>query len=278
MKVRKYKILPPGHATQPRRSGRQGFTLIELLVVIAIIAILAAMLLPALSSAKLKAKNIGCVSNLKQLAIANTIYVGDFGKTVAYDTTQLWMVELGQYDGQANQARVCPVASNPTTRTVYSPQYTYGTADQTWKWDPAGVTNLGSYALNGWLYTGNYNVTDLLGLPNSWKYPNEATVNMPSITPILADAMWTDGWPTETEGPSKDLYNGNADVDMGRFTIARHGSRAPGALTIGSSVGIPGAINISFYDGHAATTKLAALWALNWHAGWVNPGAIPAPK
>jgi prepilin-type N-terminal cleavage/methylation domain-containing protein len=202
------------------QSRRLAFTLIELLVVIAIIAILAALLLPALGKAKAKAVQTQCLSNLKQLNLAMVLYCGDNQdktpgpESVPGQDIWWWYKELDKaYAGVKG-----PSGSNDV---VFRCPKDRGWAPNPYYLIPHWQNSLldySSYVFNG---CDNYdNVNNLLNLPLS-------NVKHPSRTWLMSEwpIHWGYSWHKSLTGDANIPYNNALD-------------------------------NVSFVDGHARAIKL----------------------
>ena len=283
------------------RERRPGFTLIELLVVIAVIAILAALLLPALAAAKRRAQAGVCLSNLRQLGMANIMFAGDNDGTMLlpadatnpYGAKSLWVGTLINYFAKSTNLLLCPaagIAVSPPFNAYSTPGSATGggqpgTANNSWVLyltvnSPLGWTIPCSYTYNAWFYSPVYGANrDAASTYPQYYFLTDNEIKNPSFTPVYVDGNWQDACPFEVDSPGSDLWKGTdwlqqkLGFEMGRVAIQRHGGIVTASrnyTTRWETAAPPGEVNAAMWDGHVQPVKLPDLWTLNWHKDWAQ--------
>lgn len=255
-----------------------GFTLIELLVVISIIAMLLAILMPALGMVKEKARALVCTTNNRTLNQAYHLYLVESDNKFIpyYDSNSaagvsgnLWMNSISSMIEDVKANRYCPVANESRIGEISLNTATFpGAGDYKvpWTWNGVDGKMYGSYTMNGWLYGPD----DPYGKQHpALDFTSPSSVKRASSVPVFCDGIWSDGWPRDIDNiynqvksdPEKlksGVFVHGLNNNMGRVCVDRHGMR----------------ISVSFFDGHAKLVKLEELWTLQWHRGFDSQNDI----
>lgn len=197
----------------------KAFTLIELLVVIAIIAILAAILFPVFATAREKARQTSCASNLKQLGLGTLQYCQDYDENLPYGNNPhnaggSWR-EQGWAGSVYPYVKSTGVFACPDDTTVPDVTPTSATSAQGCAVAANVPWNVISYSLNmaflyGSLSTGGASVTTPVGALLS-----QSQWTSPSRTVLLMEVSGSEAqltWPGETQSPSNDSLGGGASL------------------------------------------------------------------
>ncbi len=111
-------------------------------------------------------------------------------------------------------------------------------------------------------------------------FRSESDIARPAFTPFLADGVFPVVYPRASDLPPRDLIRGDGFLfttnQMRFLSIPRHGTRPnPVPTDWPTNQPLPGAVNVSFFDGHGELVKLDRLWQLDWHSDYRPPAKRP---